>query len=106
MTGFGDVEGLQKSRFSPIDIPIMGAFISLIVQVFFCYRIWVLNRRLWWLCAIIAVVSPIRRTSRKYSILLRLSTTTTAFRCPGHRGVVGWTQGEYCIIGISLRSEI
>ena len=57
MAGFGDFEGLKKSRFSPIDTPTMDGFISLIVQVFFCYRIWTLNKRLWWLCVVIAAVS-------------------------------------------------
>ena len=57
MAGFGDFEGLNKFRFSPIDIPTMNAFISLIVQVFLCYRIWTLNKRLWWLCTVIAMVS-------------------------------------------------
>lgn len=57
MAGFGDFEGLNNLRFSPIDIPTMDAFISLIVQVFLCYRIWTLNKRLWWLCTVMAVVS-------------------------------------------------
>lgn len=57
MAGFGDLEGLKKSRFSPIDIPTMDAFISLIVQIFFCFRIWTLSKRLWWLCIVIIVVS-------------------------------------------------
>lgn len=62
MAGFGDIEGLKKSSFSPIDIPTMDAFISLIVQVFFCFRIWLLSKRIWWLCLVIAIVSPIRNT--------------------------------------------
>jgi len=62
MAGFGDFEGLKKSRFSPIDTPTMDAFISLIVQVFFCYRIWTMNKRLWWLCVIIAVLSAAQAT--------------------------------------------
>jgi hypothetical protein len=37
----------------------MDAFISLIVQVFFCHRIWALNKRLWWFCIVIAIVSLI-----------------------------------------------
>lgn len=56
IVGFGDFEGLKKSRFSPIDVQTMDAFISLIVQVFFCYRIWALSKRLWWLCVVIVIV--------------------------------------------------
>ncbi|KAH9987450.1 hypothetical protein BJV74DRAFT_841722 [Russula compacta] len=57
MAGFGDLEGLKKSKFSPIDIPTMDAFISLIVQVFFCFRIWLLSQRIWWLCLVIAILA-------------------------------------------------
>jgi len=64
MVGFGDFEGLKKSRYSPIDAPTMDAFISLIVQVFFCYRIWTLSKRLWWLCIVIVVVSQCHSSSR------------------------------------------
>ncbi|KAH9170414.1 hypothetical protein EDB89DRAFT_1303068 [Lactarius sanguifluus] len=57
VNGFGDVEHLARSRFSPIDSPIITAVISPIVQGYFCYRIWTLNRRLSWVCWIIAIVS-------------------------------------------------
>ena len=59
MAGFGNLDRLRNSRFSAIDSPTIDAFISLIVQGFFCYRIWTLNKRMWWLCLIIAVVCPI-----------------------------------------------
>jgi hypothetical protein len=58
MAGFGDLEGIiANTRFAPIDLPMIGGIISLIVQLFFCYRIYTLNKRLWWLCTVIAVVS-------------------------------------------------
>ncbi|KAH9048681.1 hypothetical protein EDB83DRAFT_1433123 [Lactarius deliciosus] len=53
--GFGDVERLAHSHFSSIDSPVMRAVISLIVQGYFCYRIWVLNKRSSWICWLIAV---------------------------------------------------
>ncbi|KAH9057679.1 hypothetical protein EDB87DRAFT_1685995 [Lactarius vividus] len=57
VAGFGDVDRLRKSHFGPIDVPIMTAITSLIVQGYFCYRIWILmSRRLSsWICWIIAV---------------------------------------------------
>ncbi|KAI9449727.1 hypothetical protein BJY52DRAFT_225137 [Lactarius psammicola] len=55
ITGFGDVEHLANSHFTPIDVAIMTAVISLIVQGFFCYRIWVLDKRSLWICCVIAV---------------------------------------------------
>jgi len=57
MAGFGNVERLKDSNFSPIDSPTIDAFISLIVQGFFCYRIWTLNKRALWICLLIAVLA-------------------------------------------------
>ncbi|KAI9445947.1 hypothetical protein H4582DRAFT_517421 [Lactarius indigo] len=53
--GFGDVERLARSHFSPIDSPIMTTVISSMVQGYFCYRIWVLNKQSLWICLIIVV---------------------------------------------------
>jgi len=58
--GFGDVERLKDSHFAPIDIAIMDAIISLVVQEYFCYRIWTLNNKrksMAWFCLFIAVVA-------------------------------------------------
>ncbi|KAI9451309.1 hypothetical protein BJY52DRAFT_120522 [Lactarius psammicola] len=55
VAGFGDVERLGNSHFAPIDVPIMTAVTSLIVQGYFCYRIWALNSWSSWICWIIAV---------------------------------------------------
>ncbi|KAH8998315.1 hypothetical protein EDB86DRAFT_3076167 [Lactarius hatsudake] len=52
---FGSVERLAHSHFAPIDIAFINAIISLVVQGYFCYRIWVLNKRSLWLCGVIAV---------------------------------------------------
>ncbi|KAF8470498.1 hypothetical protein DFH94DRAFT_637689, partial [Russula ochroleuca] len=55
--GFDDIDRLRNhNNFSAIDSPTMDAPISLIVQGFYCYRIWTLNKRLWWLCSVIAIV--------------------------------------------------
>lgn len=35
----------------------MVSIISMIIQLFFCYRIFTLNRKIWWLTVLIAVVS-------------------------------------------------
>ncbi|KAF8489813.1 hypothetical protein F5888DRAFT_1638428 [Russula emetica] len=61
IVGFGDPEGLKKSRFSPIDVPTMDGLISVIVQLFFCYRIWTLSKRLWWFCIVIVVSAALGR---------------------------------------------
>jgi hypothetical protein len=66
--GFGDVERLKQSHFAPIDIPLVHAVISLVVQQYFCYRIWMLNKRSAWFCIVIAIV--------RVSPLISLNTLT------------------------------
>src|SRR6266853_1765566 len=56
VAGFGDMNRLANNHFSAIDGPTLDTPISLIVQGFYCYRIWTLNKRWWWLCVVIAIV--------------------------------------------------
>ncbi|KAI9456832.1 hypothetical protein BJY52DRAFT_1274837 [Lactarius psammicola] len=60
IAGFGDMERLKSSHYAPIDIAIIHAIIALIVQEYFCYRIWTLNRRSSWFCLIIAVTAVVQ----------------------------------------------
>lgn len=39
--GYGNMIALSKPQYSAIDAPIIDAIISLVVQIFFCWRIWV-----------------------------------------------------------------
>ncbi|KAJ7918535.1 hypothetical protein B0H13DRAFT_2435858, partial [Mycena leptocephala] len=55
--GFGDVEQFSKPRFSPIYTPLAGSVIALVVQVFFCYRIYIIKQPALWLCVLIALIS-------------------------------------------------
>ena len=58
--GFGDINHLATPYASAFDVPIIGAIISLTVQFFFAYRVWVLgDRKHWWLSALICLVSPL-----------------------------------------------
>ncbi|KAH9070987.1 hypothetical protein EDB83DRAFT_2261859 [Lactarius deliciosus] len=60
VTGFGNVDRLGNSHFTPINDPIMTAVSSFIVQGYFCYRIWVLMNRWSWISWIIAVNAVIQ----------------------------------------------
>ncbi|KAH9070727.1 hypothetical protein EDB83DRAFT_2579844 [Lactarius deliciosus] len=40
VAGFGNVERLGNSHFAPIDVSIITELIAIIVQGYFCYRIW------------------------------------------------------------------
>ena len=54
------MERLSNSHFGPIDVPFTTGITSLIVQGYFCYRIWIMSRswsrKTLWICWIIAVV--------------------------------------------------
>jgi hypothetical protein len=56
IAGFGNMERLEDSHFAAIDIPIIHSIISFVVQEYFCYRIWTLDRRSSKLCILIASV--------------------------------------------------
>ena len=56
--GFGNMEHLATPYASSFDVPIMGSVVSLTVQFFFVYRIWVLSKKRWLgLCVIICLVT-------------------------------------------------
>jgi hypothetical protein len=56
-SGYGDLNHLNDPYASTFDIPILGSMVSLIVQVFYAYRVWVLsNKKSRWLCLLICLV--------------------------------------------------
>ncbi|KAK2466589.1 hypothetical protein APHAL10511_001451 [Amanita phalloides] len=55
--GFGNLVMLNQVWFFPFDTFILGAIIASIVQVFFAYRIWYLNKSYLWMSVIICLVS-------------------------------------------------
>jgi hypothetical protein len=90
--GFGDVERLKDSHFSPIDIPIIHATISFVVQAYFCYRIWILSkRRSAWLCVFILIVRP-KFPFPPNSLTLLLHQ---GFYASNHRGSLGRDPGKH-----------
>ncbi|KAH8995386.1 hypothetical protein EDB92DRAFT_1943366 [Lactarius akahatsu] len=60
VSGFGNLERLTSPHLSGFDVPIIGSIVSLAVQFFFVYRIWVLSGRSSWfliVCVIICLCS-------------------------------------------------
>ena len=58
VSGFGNMDHLTDPYAAAFDVPMIGSIVSLTVQIFFVYRIWVLSgRKSWVLCLIICVVS-------------------------------------------------
>ncbi|KAH9952893.1 hypothetical protein BC827DRAFT_207945 [Russula dissimulans] len=59
-SGFGDIQRLIEPHLSPFDGPIIGAIVSVTVQYFFSYRVWMLSKKTaWWLCLLICVCSTV-----------------------------------------------
>ncbi|KAF8189852.1 hypothetical protein K438DRAFT_933461 [Mycena galopus ATCC 62051] len=58
--GFGNVLEFAKPLISPAYTPIMGSVMALVVQWFFCYRIYIIKREAIYVCAFIALVSLVQ----------------------------------------------
>jgi len=57
-SGFGNIQRLIEPHLSPFDGPIIGAIVSVTVQYFFAYRVWILSKKkAWWLCLLICLCS-------------------------------------------------
>jgi hypothetical protein len=60
ISGYGDMKHLTSPFASAFDVPIIESVVSLSVEVFFAYRIWVLSsassRRSGWFCLLICLV--------------------------------------------------
>ncbi|KAG6854552.1 hypothetical protein C0991_004888 [Blastosporella zonata] len=58
--GFGNLANVKNPLTSPVNTPVMGSIMALVVQIFFCYRISVINREAWWWCLFIGAVSIVQ----------------------------------------------
>jgi hypothetical protein len=58
--GFGDILEFTKPLISPFYTPILGSVMALVVQFFFCYRIYIIKREAVYLCGFIALVSMLQ----------------------------------------------
>ena len=57
-SGYGNLKHLTNPHLAPFDVPIIESLVSLSVQFFFAYHIWVLSgKRFLWYCLIICLVS-------------------------------------------------
>ena len=81
-SGFGNMNHLADPYASAFDVPIIGSIVSLSIQFFFAYRLWVLsNKRNRWLSGLICVVSPTVQDSLAEEVL----TTFRRFLASTHR---------------------
>jgi hypothetical protein len=76
ISGFGNLERLQRAFLAPVDRSILNLFVSIAVRSFFCYRIWDIKKSLFWWCCVIQAVSP---TWYLYAEVGSMSTIASAF---------------------------
>ncbi|KXN92500.1 hypothetical protein AN958_07447 [Leucoagaricus sp. SymC.cos] len=71
---FGDYNGLLDLAYSSIDGPILDSFIAFVVQLVYCWRIWVLSRRriaipaIIALCALVSCIGGFVRGIKGYTV--------------------------------------
>ncbi|PFH46696.1 hypothetical protein AMATHDRAFT_88171 [Amanita thiersii Skay4041] len=58
--GYGNLLMLDSTYLSPFDTPMLGSIVALIIQLFFCYRIWTLRKSYWWISSIIGLISIVQ----------------------------------------------
>ncbi|KAJ7770495.1 hypothetical protein B0H16DRAFT_1515657 [Mycena metata] len=56
-SGFGNLIQFSKAHISPFYTPILGSLIALVIQLFFCYRIWIIKSAAVYLSIGIAVIA-------------------------------------------------
>ncbi|KAJ7464269.1 hypothetical protein B0H11DRAFT_2051916 [Mycena galericulata] len=59
-SGFGDPARLANFRYLSIYGPILGLLISTLVQLFFCYRIFIIKRSFWPITVLISTISMVQ----------------------------------------------
>ena len=55
-SGYGNLLELGNVQLSPVDTPMLGAFVAAAVQMFYCYRIYTINKKAWWISVFVALV--------------------------------------------------
>ncbi|KAJ3929909.1 MAG: hypothetical protein NXY57DRAFT_1014645 [Lentinula lateritia] len=94
VTGYGNLSRFTKSYLSPIDIPLFAAIISLIVQVFFCHRIYGLQKSFWPICALIFLISLMQASCALYGAVTGLIANSGVHEAEvNQRIVIAWLSG-------------
>jgi hypothetical protein len=55
-SGYGNLIELGNIQLSGVDTPMLGAFVAAAVQLFYCYRIYTINKKAWWISVFVALV--------------------------------------------------
>ncbi|KAI0282974.1 hypothetical protein BC826DRAFT_1190404 [Russula brevipes] len=98
---------LSRPYASSFDVPIIGAVVSVAVQYFLAYRIWVLsNKKSWWLCLAICICSTIdgvaALTGGIYAHVLNKFAGTRALNALAETWLIGNTVSDILITSAML----
>ena len=71
ISGFGDIRHLASPFASAFDVPIIESVVSLIVEIYFAYRIWMLSaKQSGWFCLLICLVGQSHAAPENSSLML------------------------------------
>jgi len=71
ISGYGDMKRLASPFARDFDVPIIESVVSLCVEFFFAYRIWILgNKRSGWFCLLICLVGGLQASQENSSLIL------------------------------------
>jgi len=68
-SGFGNVVSLNDVQLSPVDTAMMSAFVAAAVQMFYCYRIYMINKKAWWVSVIVALLALVQTGAGIYTAI-------------------------------------
>jgi len=70
ISGYGNLNHLASPFASAFDVPIIESIVSLVVEFFFAYRIWILStKKAWWFCLLICLVRALISTAATSQLL-------------------------------------
>jgi len=68
-TGFGNALALNDVQLAPVDTGMMCAFVAAAVQMFYCYRIYIINKKAGWVSVIVALLALIQTGAGIYTAI-------------------------------------
>ncbi|KAJ7493150.1 hypothetical protein B0H11DRAFT_2005112 [Mycena galericulata] len=68
--GFGNLLAVDDVFLSAFDTPMIGSFLAAIVQCFYCYRLWTLNKRLAPLCILVGLIAGAQAVTGLYAAIV------------------------------------
>jgi len=75
-TGYGSILALGQIQLSAVDTPMLGAFIAAFVQMFYCYRIYTINKMAWGIAVVVALLALTEIVAGTYGAVVATQAKT------------------------------